>query len=343
MTAPHQHHDDTPTAALEHVAPVVASILEATSTDYDMATADLTAAHADRRPAVVYLSRLAPSGRRTMATALTTIASLLAGTDVDARDFPWHQLRYEHTQTIRALLADRYAPATANKHLSALRGVLKAAWRLGLISPDDYQRACDLEPVRGSTLPTGRALTAGEIAALFDTCTAGRPADIRDAALLALLYGCGLRRAEAIGLDLADHRPTDRQLRVRGKGSKQRLAHLATGADTALVNWLQLRGDWAGPLFVPIDKAGRLGHRRLSGQAVRLIVCKRAEQAGVARFSPHDVRRTYISDLLDRGADISVVADLAGHASVTTTARYDRRPEAAKRQAAQLLHVPYRA
>lgn len=82
----------------------------------------------DRNPALVYLSHLAPSGRRTMAGALETVAHLASGGRLGAVDLPWHELRYQNTQAIRAVLAERYAPATVNKVLASLRGVLKEAW-----------------------------------------------------------------------------------------------------------------------------------------------------------------------------------------------------------------------
>src|SRR5690242_18846783 len=98
----------------------------------------LAAMPADRRPAAVYLARLAPGSRRTMHGALATIADLLTDSAADLFTLPWHALRYQHTQAVRSLLAERYAPATANKHLAALRGVLKESWRLGQMEAADY-------------------------------------------------------------------------------------------------------------------------------------------------------------------------------------------------------------
>jgi site-specific recombinase XerD len=117
------------------------------------------------------------------------------------------------------------SPATVNAAKAALRMVLKTAWRLGLMTSEDCHRACDLEAVRGGRLPRGRSLTAGQVRALFSTCEHASPAGARDAALLALLYGCSLRRAEVVVLDFADWNREAFQIRVRGKGDKERIAH----------------------------------------------------------------------------------------------------------------------
>lgn len=229
--------------------------------------------------------------------------------------------------------------------------MLKAAWRLGLLATEAYHRAVDLAPVCGETLPRGRALTVGELRALFSACNDGKNAGLRDQALLGVLYGCGLRRAEAVALNCDDYRQEGAELKIlNGKGNKQRAVYLPPGAKTALEKWLWVRGESVGseadrPLFLPVLKGnaawgGRIVLRRLSDQSVMDILLRRARQAGLQQTSPHDFRRTFISDLLDAGADIATVQKMAGHANVSTTARYDRRGEIAKQRAANLLHVP---
>ncbi|MBF6599024.1 MAG: tyrosine-type recombinase/integrase [Dehalococcoidia bacterium] len=297
----------------------------------------------EQHPAAVYLARLAPRSRPVMRQALDVVAGLLTSGECDAASLDWSRVRYQHTAAVRAALAERYAVATTNRTLAAIRGVLREAWRLGQVSAEDYYRAVDLPGVRGTTLPRGRALSSGELRALFETC--GRDtsaAGARDAALLAVLYGAGLRRAEAVALDLDDYERETGTLTVRrGKGNKQRVAYATNGARDAIEAWVAARGDDDGALFVPVNKGGRILSQRMTGQAVLYIVRRRAREAGVNQFSPHDLRRTFVGDLLDNGADISSVKDLAGHANIATTARYDRRGERAKRKAAELLHVPF--
>jgi integrase len=109
-----------------------------------------------------------------------------------------------------------------------------------------------------------------------------------------------------------------------------------------VADWLGVRGDEGGALFVAVNKSGRItNYKNMTPKTIYKMLAKRATEAGVKSFSPHDLRRSFISDLLDAGADITNVSKLAGHASVTTTSRYDRRPEEAQRKAASLLHVPY--
>jgi integrase/recombinase XerD len=297
----------------------------------------------DTHPVAVYLARLAPGSRRTMRQALDIVAALLTDGRADALTLPWAQLRYQHTQAVRSRLAERYRPATVNKTLAAVRGVLKEAWRLGLMPADDYHRAVDLRGVSSHTLPRGRALSAGEIRALFVACaTDHSPAGARDAAMLALLYGAGMRRQEVVRLDFDDVDIATGAVTIHaGKGRKDRIAYTSNGSLAALQAWLTVRGSDPGPLFVPVAKGGKMTVRRMIPHAVYKTVSKRAREAGVKAFSPHDLRRTFVSDLLDAGADVATVQQLAGHAGIATTVKYDRRGEAAKRRAVELLHVPF--
>jgi site-specific recombinase XerD len=296
-------------------------------------------------PAVVYLASLSEGSRRTMYQALNTIAGLLSADQLNAFQLNWAALRHQHTAAVRAQLAARYKPATANKMLSALRRVLYHAWTLGQMSAEDYHRARAVQNVRGDSLPAGRDLGLGELSALIAACESDpSPAGARDAAVIAVMYATGVRRASVVRLDLADYELDTGTLRVReAKQRREYLAYLSQdGAQRALADWLAVRGGAAGPLFWPVTKSGEAINRRLSTQAVYNLLVKRAKQAGIDHFSPHDLRRTLAGDLLDAGADIATVQRILGHASVDTTARYGRRPEEVKRKAANLIHVPYR-
>lgn len=293
-------------------------------------------------PAEVYLASLGAGSRRTMREALNAIAHLLTNGTSDALTLDWAALRYQHTAAVRSVLMEKYSPATANKMLCALRRTLKEARRLGLMAADDYDRAVDIQSVRGTRLLRGRALSQSEIAALMDACTSDLTAvGVRDTAMLAILM-VGLRRSEVVNLDLKDFNRRTRALTLRSaKGCKDRMNYLPEGAAMAVDDWLVIRGKASGPLLYPLDKAKRIIPRRMSEQAVMSALQRRGSQAGVAPFSPHDLRRTFISDLLDAGADLVTVSQLAGHSSPSTTSRYDRRGEAAKLKAIDLVKVPY--
>ncbi len=187
----------------------------------------------------------------------------------------------------------------------------------------------------------GRSLSSGELFALMNACD-NTPLGVRDAAIIAILYTCGLRRGELVNLDIEDYNPETGELKIlKAKGNKQRTAYVTNGAKAALEDWLSIRDTGDGPLFLQIRKGGHIKPGRLTTQAVYHLLQKRAKIAGISRVSPHDFRHTFIGDLLDAGADIATVQQMAGYADVSTTARYDRRGEEAKRKAAEKLHIPY--
>ncbi len=282
----------------------------------------------DRNPYHVYLARLSSGSRPTMAEALERIARIASGGRVSAGCFPWHALRYQHVQVIRTALVETISertgkplsPATVNKALSAIRGVLKEAWRLGIMGAEDLARATDIEAVRGSVPLRGRALSAYEVAALFHSCMRDQSsAGPRDAVILALGLGAGLRRAEIARLELADVDLQREVVRVHGKGHKIREVPIKGGTIEALEAWLVHRGDEPGSLVCPIRKGGGIAPRRLAPQAILRVCEKRGREAGISGFTAHDLRRTYVSVLLDQGVDLSVASDLAGHMYASLT------------------------
>jgi len=221
----------------------------------------------------------------------------------DAAAFPWHRLRCQHIDYIRARLIEkdpttekRRSPATVNLTLAALHGIARYVRNYNLMSDEEYRRICEVKPDSGERLPVGRAAEPGEISALVKVCQADRsPAGACDAAMLAVLYIGGVRRAELAGLDVADYTPDPPALKVRaGKGNKDRVVPLIGSAAAALDDWLALRGRAPGPLFVPVNRGDRIGAARLASHAIYKILRKRLAQAGVEDLRPHDFRRTFV-------------------------------------------------
>ncbi|MGH8946792.1 MAG: tyrosine recombinase [Acidimicrobiia bacterium] len=171
-----------------------------------------------------------------------------------------------------------------------------------------------------------KALTVEEAIALVEAPGADRVADRRDRALLEFLYGTGARVSEAVGLDLRDVDLSDRAALITGKGSKQRLVPLGSKSAEALQAWLPdrmglvrrtVRGD---PVFLNLQGG------RLSRQGAFGVVKKRAAQAGIdpAKVSPHVLRHSAATHMLEGGADLRTVQELLGHATISTTQVYTR-------------------
>ncbi len=302
------------------------------------------------QPAVAYIASLRTEvSRRGQVSALNKVAEVIMqprGLDRHARALLWQRVDWTtlNAQAVRAIMAKvGGAPATRNKVLSALRGVARMAWESSLIDVQTFQRIRDIRGDIGLRLSTGRDVPTGEISRLIEVCVQDEtPAGTRDAAIIAVMAATGLRRAEVCALHTNGVDLQDGSLRVVGKRNKERTGYIGTGALEALRDWMTVRGDQPGPIFCAISKAGVLRHeKQLSTVAINRMLEKRADQAGIRDITPHDFRRTFISEMLDAGADIATVAAIVGHEDVKTTARYDRRGERAKQAAATLVNVPY--
>lgn len=301
---------------------------------------------ADQQPALTYLAGLGRSSQKTQWDALKLIAAVLtAGQCPDPRRLPWWELRRQHVNAARAWLIEHRSVATGRRVMAALRGTLKECWRLDLMSTELYMKTIDVNPIKGEkpSQAAGREIKQGEKLAIIQACKADpSPAGVRDAALFGVGVFGGLRRAELAGLQLEDYDQDNGVITVnKGKGNKTRTVHVAPGVDDALADWLHVRGGAAGPLFLAINKGGRILQDGISDAAIYNTLAKRAMAAGVKKFSPHDLRRTFAGDLLDAGADIAVVQKIMGHSDANTTAGYDRRGERSKRAAIGKLHMPY--
>lgn len=297
-------------------------------------------------PAAVYLAGLAKTGRRAMAGQLRWVAATVGADSIER--VPWHLLRHEHLVAIRTRAEEmERSPATINLMLAAMRGTCRAAWNMGLMNSDDLARLEAVKNIRAVVEPAGRRITAGELAAIMAGIHTATPAGKRDAAIIALGYCGGLRRREIAALQLEDVRQGGDAIEVvvkSGKGRKDRHLFIDNGGADALRSYVAVRGDTPGCFLFAGRKSGQLlAGQGMTDQAVYARTKRCASVAGVSSLSPHDMRRTFVSDLLDAGADISIVAGMAGHSSVITTARYDRRGDDAKKRAAKSLHLPYSA
>ena len=301
------------------------------------------AAQPSPNPAAIYLSGLAKTGRRAMGSQLRFVAGLLGASNIEA--VPWHQIKYEHLVAIRTRSEEMgRSAATINLMLAAIRGVSRASWNMGMMTAEQVAKIQAVKNLRAVIEPKGRRITQGELVAIMAGIKTGTPAGKRDAVIVALAYCGGLRRREIAALGLEDVADAGQAIEIKvraGKGRKDRVLFLDNGAADALRDYISVRGKSPGQLLLASTKSGRLLDRGVSDQAIYCRIKRCASVAAVKSLSPHDMRRSFVSDLLDAGADISVVAAMAGHANIGTTIRYDRRGDAAKKRAAKNLHLPY--
>ncbi len=276
-----------------------------------------------------YLSWLAVEKGRSRNT-LTAYRQDIAGWERWARQAGIDPMSAE-TEGIEQYLAERRAsgrnPASIARSTTAIRGLYRFLLGEGAINADPTS------DLRSPRLPRRlpKALDEQQVLQLLDAAGGSEPADLRDRALLELLYGTGARISEVVGLSLIDLQGDDGLLRVFGKGAKERLVPLGGPARFSLDRWLSPQGR---PHMVPAQWARRsdaeavfLNTRgtRLSRQGAWAVVKGHAQRAGLgAVVSPHVLRHSCASHMLAHGADIRVVQEVLGHVSIATTQIYTK-------------------
>ncbi|EJB4861141.1 tyrosine-type recombinase/integrase [Salmonella enterica] len=285
-----------------------------------------------------YISGLAPSGRRGITSLLNRSAGILKR-GADAASYPWEQLSFAAVAKVRAaLLDDGYAVSSVNMALSALRGIAQTAFNLNCLEADTLARIRAVKRVNGDNQRKGRALSREEVRALIQAAKR-HPQRIRccrDVAIVMTLCGAGLRAGELVSLECRDY--DNGILKVRqGKGRKYREIHVAAAVDKTIRAWIKASGakEAGDALFNRIQRNGRVVRHALTTTGLTGILAQLQQDAGIARFTPHDMRRTFITRLLEQGVDINTVRQLAGHSDISTTTRYDHREEGMKMNASR--------
>lgn len=243
-------------------------------------------------------------------------------------------------------MGNKYARNSAVKDASALRLTLKACRDVGLLTHEEYAhaRSFDTKGVGDPREPAGTYVSDTDPAAIVDACAHGRGGAhtrARATALVLTVASGAARGDEITGVLTEQTHLAERRIWLRRtKNGTPRNAWLHPHAVTAVDRWLDVRGHRRGPLFVPLSRSNVLpDYMELSTFQVCKIISHRAAEAGLPHITPHDLRRCAISSLLDR-CDLSLVAEIAGHANPATTVLYDKRPEQEQRDAIATLQLP---
>ena len=239
-----------------------------------------------------------------------------------------HLSRADYRQYLANLQSDGVAEASVRRRASTIRSFTRHLNRTSELSRDPLVLAAT--PKATSRLPT--VISQTDIDALLSAPDVSTPSGIRDRAILEVLYGAGLRVSELVGMRTSDHDADYNAIRVLGKGDKQRMALLGNSAR----HWLQRYLRDARPLMRSEKSQDWLWLNRFGGplsiRAVQLSVRRHAQRAGLPDdVHPHLLRHSFATHMLDGGADVRVVQELLGHASVSTTQIYTHVTDAARR------------
>ena len=285
-----------------------------------------------------FLSELAAQRRASVHTVdayrrdVTRVLDLAGGPGKPVAPDDWNRELLE--RALRDLFRTGHAASSAGRALAAWRSFSRFCVRRGLIASDPARRIAF--PRRGRRLP--RTLPAIDLGKALDRIAGRDPPALRDRALIELAYSSGLRLSELVGLNLGDLDRRAMLLRVRGKGRRERIVPVGAGALAALDRYLAGGGrttDGRGDQPVFMNPRGL----RLSGRTVQRVVRQRLGQVAAGlRVTPHALRHSFASHLLDRGADLRAIQELLGHRSLASTQIYTHVSSRRLRQAYEQAH-----
>jgi integrase/recombinase XerC/integrase/recombinase XerD len=272
--------------------------------------------------------------RRAYRSDLEELARWAASQGLAPRDIGPREVR----RYVAHLSRGGSAPSTSARKLAAARALFNGLREHGHIGQNPGELVST--PRRGRHLP--RVLSSREAGRLLDAIPVASPLELRDRALFELAYSCGLRADELVSLDDGDLDFDAEQLRVQGKGRKTRVVPVGEPAQKALRDYLERargalarRGEEAQPAALFLSVRGR----RLSTSDVRRRLKLWGSRAGIGEaFSPHALRHSFATHLLDGGADLRSIQEMLGHASVSTTQIYTRVESARLKSAYRRSH-----
>ena len=219
----------------------------------------------------------------------------------------------------------KLARSSIARHISALRTFFRFLEREGVVASNPARTV--RTPKRDLTLPA--VFQPDEIATLLELPDPSTPLGARDRAWFELMYASGLRISELVAIDLDDIELTARLVKVRGKGSKERIVPFGTAARDAVRSWLEKRRNLVGD---PLDEQALfVNYRgtRITARSIRRIFDRLIRTAAVrAGASPHTLRHSFATHLLNAGADLRAIQELLGHASLSTTQKYTHLTDA---------------
>lgn len=274
-----------------------------------------------------FKARMMPSSWITIGYALTRAASDLGFYDYDLKDVPWDKVDYPVLQRLIGVWKPVMAGATLKLHVYAVRGLLRSCFTHGLISQHAYTLLGEVK-AGGDTNEVGRGKYVEDLNRhrLIESCNADdrRTLAARDKAIIALLFGAGIRRAEAVNLEIGNLNLAHGSFRVTVKGGRFVEKYLAGWAIKYLQEWLDVlaeQGQATGRVLRRVSNGGRALADMKPGGLYKALA-ERSLVAGVPIIKPHDARRTVATNLI-RAKGISFAKIALGHKSITTTQRYD--------------------